>query len=89
MQETFCSLLIAATALAAQSSSPSDWIGVWQGELDGQPSVTLTLAKDSGTLEGTRSSKSSTAIADRHASSRTKLTCCSKCAVKETPSPSR
>jgi len=53
MQETFCSLLIAATALAAQSSSPSDWIGVWQGELDGQPSVTLTLAKDSGTLEGT------------------------------------
>ena len=53
MQETFCSLLIAATALAAQSSRPSDWIGVWQGELDGQPSVTLTLAKDSGTLEGT------------------------------------
>ena len=45
--------MIAATALAAQSSSPSDWIGVWQGELDGQPSVTLTLAKDSGTLEGT------------------------------------
>ena len=53
MQETLCALLIAATTLAVQSSSPSDWIGVWQGELDGQPSVTLTLAEDSGTLEGT------------------------------------
>ena len=53
MQETLCALLIAATALAHQSSSTSDWIGVWQGELDGQPSVTLTLAEDTGMLEGT------------------------------------
>ena len=53
MQETFCALFIAATTLAAQSTSPSDWAGVWQGELDGQPSVVLTLARDNGTLEGT------------------------------------
>jgi hypothetical protein len=29
------------------------WTGVWKGELDGQPSVTLTLADDGGTLGGT------------------------------------
>ena len=52
MQQTFCALLI-ATTLAAQSTSPSDWAGVWQGELDGQPSVVLTLAQDNGSLEGT------------------------------------
>jgi hypothetical protein len=53
MHETLCALIIAATTMAAQSSSPSDWIGAWQGELDGQPSVVLTLAQDDGTLEGT------------------------------------
>jgi hypothetical protein len=53
MQETLCALFIAATTLAAQSTSPSDWAGVWQGELDGQPSVVLTLAQDNGSLEGT------------------------------------
>lgn len=53
MQETLCALLIAATTIAAQSSSSSNWVGVWQGELDGQPSVVLTLAQDNGALEGT------------------------------------
>ena len=54
MQETLCALLISTACLAAvQSSSPTDWIGVWQGELDGQPSVILTLAADEGTLQGT------------------------------------
>jgi hypothetical protein len=53
MQETLCALLVAATTVAIQSSSPSDWIGVWQGELDGQPSIVLTLAMDEGTLQGT------------------------------------
>ncbi|MGZ5127879.1 MAG: hypothetical protein ACXWC1_34365 [Burkholderiales bacterium] len=53
MQETLCALLIAATAVAAQSSTAFDWAGVWQGELDGQPSVVLTLAQDNGILEGT------------------------------------
>jgi hypothetical protein len=53
MQETLCALLIAATTVAAQSSSSSNWVGVWQGELDGIPSVILTLATDRGTLQGT------------------------------------
>jgi hypothetical protein len=39
--------------LAAESSGPAQWTGVWQGELDGQPSVTLTLANDTGLLGGT------------------------------------
>jgi hypothetical protein len=38
---------------SAQSNSDTGWVGVWQGELDGQPSVILTLAEDTGTLEGT------------------------------------
>jgi len=53
MHETLCALLIATTTVAIQSSNPSDWVGVWQGELDGQPSVVLTLARDNGALEGT------------------------------------
>jgi hypothetical protein len=54
MQETLCAFFISAAMLAAtQFGSPADWVGVWQGELDGQPSVTLTLAQDNGTLEGT------------------------------------
>lgn len=53
MQETLCAILIAAATIAAESTSPSDWIGVWQGDLDGQPSVVLTLARDNGSLEGT------------------------------------
>jgi hypothetical protein len=39
--------------LAAESNGPAQWTGVWQGELDGQPSVTLTLANDTGQLGGT------------------------------------
>jgi hypothetical protein len=38
---------------AAQSPNDSAWTGVWQGELDGQPAVTLTLADDGGALGGT------------------------------------
>ena len=37
----------------AQGSPGASWVGVWQAELDGQPSAILTLANDSGTLEGT------------------------------------
>lgn len=37
----------------AQGSGNTSWVGVWQGELDGQPGVTLTLAQDTGDLEGT------------------------------------
>ena len=55
MLETLCVLLAATVwcAVSAQSSNFSPWVGVWQGELDGQPSVVLTLAEDTGTLEGT------------------------------------
>ena len=54
MHDTLCALFVSTALLAAtQSSGPSDWVGVWQGELDGQPSVTLTLAQDNGTLDGT------------------------------------
>jgi hypothetical protein len=37
----------------AQAAGNAAWVGVWQGELDGQPSVTLTLAEDTGELGGT------------------------------------
>jgi len=53
MQQTLCALLIAVTNMATQTSSPSNWVGVWQGELDGIPSVVLTLGEDGGTLQGT------------------------------------
>jgi hypothetical protein len=43
--------------LSAESTQPATqsarWAGVWQGELDGLPSVTLTLANDTGQLGGT------------------------------------
>jgi len=38
---------------APKGSIRADWVGVWQAELDGQPSATLTLADDSGPLGGT------------------------------------
>ena len=75
MHETICALLIAATTLAAQSTNPSDWIGVWQGELDSLPSVTLTLAEDTGTLEGTLVLNIITAMADCRTSSRVSRMC--------------
>jgi hypothetical protein len=49
----FCVTIAMTCALAAQNSSNADWVGVWQGELNGQPSVILTLAQDNGPLEGT------------------------------------
>ena len=49
----FCLLIMAGCMAVAQGSSDASWVGVWQAELDGQPSAILTLAKDNGTLEGT------------------------------------
>jgi hypothetical protein len=49
----FCAAMAVATVAAAQPTNESAWLGVWQGELDGQPSVTLTLADDTGDLGGT------------------------------------
>ena len=53
MQQTLCAFLIAATTMAVQSSTPSNWVGVWQGELEGLPSIILTLATDDGSLQAT------------------------------------
>jgi hypothetical protein len=40
-------------AAGAQAVNDAPWVGVWQGWLDGQPGVTLTLAEDTGELGGT------------------------------------
>ena len=40
-------------ALAAQTSNFEQWVGVWQGELEGQPGVTITLGRDTGDIQGT------------------------------------
>ena len=48
-----CLLAAALSALAASPKGNAAWVGVWNGELDGQPSVKLTLADDTGELGGT------------------------------------
>lgn len=47
-----CAFLGGAASTLPQPGTPN-WLGVWQGQLDGLPCVVLTLAEDSGTLEGT------------------------------------
>lgn len=45
---------LAATLVSGPDSGKyARWVGVWQGELDGQPAVTVTLGQDAGDLEGT------------------------------------
>lgn len=53
-----CSAAVAASAQTASQSVDKPfvhpkWTGVWQGTLDGVPSVTLTLADDAGEANGT------------------------------------
>jgi hypothetical protein len=48
-----CILLASVVVSAAGLPSDAAWVGVWHGELDGQPSVLLTLADDGGSLGGT------------------------------------
>ena len=48
-----CVVMWAAGLAAGQSSQDAAWVGIWQTELDGQPSAVLTLAMDNGALEGT------------------------------------
>jgi hypothetical protein len=48
-----CAAILSACTAAAQAPANAGWTGVWQGELDGQPAVTLTLADDGGALGGT------------------------------------
>ena len=46
-------LLAGTTALPAQTLAQTAPFGIWRGTLDGVPSVTLTLADDTGELNGT------------------------------------
>jgi hypothetical protein len=54
-------ILMAASMAGAQTAAQSidkpfvhpAWSGVWQGDLDGVPAVTLTLADDAGEANGT------------------------------------
>ncbi len=48
-----CVAVLLTGVCVAQSAGNAAWVGVWQGELDGQPGVTLTLAEDTGELGGT------------------------------------
>jgi hypothetical protein len=48
-----CVASFLACAATAESTGNAQWAGVWQGQRDGQPSVTLTLADDTGELGGT------------------------------------
>ena len=45
---SLCAAFLFAAASQSQSANPANWLGVWQGELDGQPSAILTLADDTG-----------------------------------------
>ncbi len=53
------SFVLAAIAVAAlqfsfgEPAPRSPWVGVWQGELDGLPGVTITLGDDAGDIGGT------------------------------------
>jgi hypothetical protein len=44
---------MAALASATDSANRSKWTGVWQGDLDGQPGVIITLGTDPGQVAGT------------------------------------
>jgi hypothetical protein len=52
-------LIVALTAMAAgafavaQAPGKQDWVGIWQANVGGKPSGTLTLAADTGELGGT------------------------------------
>lgn len=39
--------------LPAHANNFEQWVGVWEGQLDGQPGVTVTLGRDTGDLQGT------------------------------------
>jgi hypothetical protein len=39
--------------LPAQTTGYEQWVGVWEGRLDSQPGVTVTLGRDAGDLQGT------------------------------------
>lgn len=39
--------------VVAENRDYTKWVGVWEGQLDGQPGVTVTLGRDTGDLQGT------------------------------------
>lgn len=46
--------VLSATLLSgADRKDEALWDGMWQGELNGRPAVTVTLGRDGGNLEGT------------------------------------
>jgi hypothetical protein len=48
-----CAACTLSAVSSAQPANQTSWLCVWHGELDGQPSVVLTLANDTGALGGT------------------------------------
>jgi len=46
-------LACATLPLTANANPTPNWTGVWESKLDGITAVTLTLADDAGTLDGT------------------------------------
>lgn len=46
-------VLALASSLPAQNKGFEQWVGLWQGMLDNQPGVTVTLGRDTGDLQGT------------------------------------
>src|SRR5579871_1831214 len=48
-----CAALLIGPIAGAQPAVDANWLGVWQGELEGRPGVTLTVVDDSGELAGT------------------------------------
>ena len=45
--------LAIATSLPAQNQGFQQWVGVWEGQLNDRPGLTVTLGNDAGDLQGT------------------------------------
>ncbi len=53
MNTIVLSTLLALSAAVTPTHTAKDWTGVWQTTTQGKPSLTITLADDSGVLAGT------------------------------------
>ncbi|HEY3628706.1 MAG TPA: hypothetical protein VGL00_20625 [Terracidiphilus sp.] len=47
------SAMAMSSSLPAQTDGYEQWVGVWEGQLEGQPGVTVTLGRDGGDVQGT------------------------------------
>ena len=45
--------MCAAQYAPAQNGNVSQWVGVWEGQLNDRPGMTVTLGNDAGDLQGT------------------------------------